>query len=33
TDSQRGYAESQLELFENWYAQWSTLPGAVQIYA
>jgi len=33
TDSQHGYAESQLELFENWYAQWSTLPGAVQIYA
>jgi 1-pyrroline-4-hydroxy-2-carboxylate deaminase len=33
TDSQRGYAESRLELFENWYAQWSTLPGAVQIYA
>ncbi|AEQ50223.1 dihydrodipicolinate synthase family protein [Pelagibacterium halotolerans] len=33
TDSQRGYAESQLRLFESWYAQWSTLPGAVQIYA
>ncbi len=28
TDSQRGYAEAQLKLFEAWYAQWSKQPGA-----
>ncbi|WP_421953231.1 dihydrodipicolinate synthase family protein [Pelagibacterium sp.] len=28
TDSQRGFAESQLRIFETWYAQWSKLPGA-----
>lgn len=31
--SQRGFAEAQLKLFDAWYAQWSTLPGAVQKYA
>jgi 4-hydroxy-tetrahydrodipicolinate synthase len=30
TPSQRGYVESQLALFDNWYADWSRLPGAVQ---
>ncbi|WP_454818076.1 dihydrodipicolinate synthase family protein [Labrys neptuniae] len=30
SDSQRGYAETQLKLFDTWYAQWSRLPGAVQ---
>ncbi|OLP46985.1 dihydrodipicolinate synthase family protein [Rhizobium oryziradicis] len=30
TDSQRGYVEAQFKLFNNWYAQWSQLPGAVQ---
>jgi 4-hydroxy-tetrahydrodipicolinate synthase len=33
SDSQRGYTEAQLKLFDNWYAQWSKLPGAVQKYA
>lgn len=28
TESQRGFAESQLRIFETWYAQWSKLPGA-----
>jgi 4-hydroxy-tetrahydrodipicolinate synthase len=32
SDSQRGYVEAQLKLFDNWYAQWSKLPGAVQTY-
>ncbi|MCF6368068.1 dihydrodipicolinate synthase family protein [Rhizobium halophilum] len=32
SDSQRGYVEAQLKLFDTWYAQWSTLPGAVQTY-
>jgi|TARA_A100001391_G_scaffold150720_1_gene108267 4-hydroxy-tetrahydrodipicolinate synthase len=32
TDSQRGFAENQLRLFDTWYAQWSKLPGAVQTY-
>ncbi|MFT9159784.1 MAG: dihydrodipicolinate synthase family protein [Acetobacter sp.] len=31
-ESQRGYVEAQLKLFDTWYAQWSTLPGAVQTY-
>ena len=33
SDSQRGYAEQQLELFDAWYAQWSRQPGVVQRYA
>lgn len=33
TDSQRGYAEAQLALFDAWYAQWSKQPGAVTRYA
>ncbi len=33
TDSQRGYAEAQLKLFRDWYAEWSKQPGAVQKYA
>jgi 4-hydroxy-tetrahydrodipicolinate synthase len=32
SDSQRGYVEAQLKLFDNWYAQWSKLPGAVHTY-
>jgi 4-hydroxy-tetrahydrodipicolinate synthase len=32
TESQRGYAERQLRLFDTWYAGWSKLPGAVQTY-
>jgi 1-pyrroline-4-hydroxy-2-carboxylate deaminase len=32
TPSQRGYVESQLKLFDAWYADWSRLPGAVQTY-
>lgn len=30
SQSQRGYVEAQLKLFNNWYAEWSKLPGAVQ---
>lgn len=30
SDSQRGYVEAQLTLFDTWYADWCTLPGAVQ---
>jgi len=33
TDSQRGYAEAQLKLFDSWYAQWSRQPGVVARYA
>jgi 4-hydroxy-tetrahydrodipicolinate synthase len=33
TESQRGYAEAQLKLFQDWYADWSKLPGAVATYA
>ena len=33
TDSQRGFAETQLKLFDAWYADWSKQPGAVQKYA
>jgi 4-hydroxy-tetrahydrodipicolinate synthase len=33
TDSQRGYAEAQLKLFDTWYAQWSRQSGAVRKYA
>jgi len=32
SDSQRGYVEAQLRLFDTWYAEWSKLPGAVQKY-
>lgn len=32
TDSQRGFADHQLRLFDTWYAEWSKLPGAVQTY-
>jgi len=32
SDSQRGYVEAQLALFDSWYADWSKLPGAVQTY-
>ncbi|MFD1881259.1 dihydrodipicolinate synthase family protein [Paracoccus pacificus] len=32
-DSQRGFAEAQLNLFDRWYAEWSKQPGAVQKYA
>lgn len=32
SDSQRGYVEAQLKLFEAWYGDWSKLPGAVQKY-
>jgi 4-hydroxy-tetrahydrodipicolinate synthase len=33
SDSQRGYAEAQLKLFDAWYAEWSRQPGTVQKYA
>lgn len=33
TESQRGYAERQYELFRSWYAEWSKQPGAVTKYA
>lgn len=33
SDSQRGYVESQLKLFDSWYAQWSRQPGAIERYA
>jgi 4-hydroxy-tetrahydrodipicolinate synthase len=33
TDSQRGYAEAQLKLFDSWYAQWSRQPGVIARYA
>ena len=33
SDSQRGYAEAQLKLFDAWYAEWSRQPGAVQKHA
>lgn len=32
TESQRGFVEAQLKLFDTWYAEWSKLPGAVQTY-
>lgn len=32
SQSQRGYVEAQLKLFDTWYAEWSKLPGAVQTY-
>lgn len=33
SDSQRGYAEAQLKLFDSWYAQWSRQPGVSARYA
>ena len=33
SDSQRGYVEAQLKLFDTWYANWSKQSGAVQKYA
>ena len=30
SDSQRGYVEAQLKLFDAWYGEWSKLPGAGQ---
>ncbi|CAN7702449.1 dihydrodipicolinate synthase family protein [Neorhizobium sp. LjRoot104] len=30
SESQRRYVETQLNLFETWYAEWKKLPGAVQ---
>lgn len=33
TDSQRGYADAQLKLFQTWYAEWSKQPGAISKYA
>nr|CAD6602479.1 dihydrodipicolinate synthase family protein [arsenite-oxidising bacterium NT-25]CAD6607139.1 dihydrodipicolinate synthase family protein [Rhizobium sp. TCK] len=32
SQSQRGYVEAQMKLFDTWYAEWSKLPGAVQTY-
>lgn len=32
TESQLGYVEAQLTLFDTWYAEWSKLPGAVATY-
>jgi 1-pyrroline-4-hydroxy-2-carboxylate deaminase len=33
SESQRGYAEAQLKIFDVWYAEWSRQPGTVQKYA
>jgi len=33
SDSQRGYAKAQFDLFTRWYADWSKLPGAVSRHA
>jgi 4-hydroxy-tetrahydrodipicolinate synthase len=33
SDSQRGYAETQLKLFDTWYSQWSRQTGVVARYA
>ena len=33
SESQRGFVETQLALFQNWYADWKKLPGAVTKYA
>ena len=30
SESQRGYVERQFQLFNDWYAEWSKLPGAIQ---
>ena len=32
SDSQRGYVNAQFKLFNEWYAEWSKLPGAVRAY-
>lgn len=32
TASQRGFAKTQLALFDTWYAKWSKQPGAIQKY-
>lgn len=32
SQSQRGFAEKQLKLFDTWYAEWKQLPGAVAEY-
>lgn len=32
SDSQRGYVEAQVALFDTWYAEWSKQPGAVATY-
>ncbi len=32
SDSQVGYVNAQFKLFNDWYAEWSKLPGAVQTY-
>ncbi|MBL8576495.1 MAG: dihydrodipicolinate synthase family protein [Mesorhizobium sp.] len=32
SDSQIGYVNAQFKLFNDWYAEWSKLPGAVQTY-
>jgi 4-hydroxy-tetrahydrodipicolinate synthase len=32
SDSQKGFVEAQLKLFDSWYASWSRQPGAVQQY-
>ena len=29
-ESQRGYVEAQLKLFDAWYAQWSKQPAALK---
>jgi 4-hydroxy-tetrahydrodipicolinate synthase len=33
SDSQRGYAEQQLKLFDSWYAQWSRQPAMARYAA
>ncbi len=33
SESQRGFTETQLKLFDAWYVDWSRQPGAVQKYA
>lgn len=32
SDSQRGYVEAQVALFDTWYAEWSKQPGAIATY-
>jgi 1-pyrroline-4-hydroxy-2-carboxylate deaminase len=29
-ESQRGYVEAQLKLFDSWYAQWAKQPSALK---
>ncbi|MBN8956762.1 MAG: dihydrodipicolinate synthase family protein [Rhizobiales bacterium] len=33
SDSQRGYVDAQLKLFNSWYAEWSKQSGAIRKYA